>query len=143
MNDHYTPENRIEFYDHNSNRQMMLADFHSGGLWLFYKHPDGQWVSLAKPAFEDIKRIMDIRVKESQGDSRAAGFAEGIEAAAKIVTEERREYGKKLEKAMGEEPYHEPRGTVHMWTSYYRCAREIKDKIRALLPKKKTAESEA
>ncbi len=83
MNDHYTPDNRIEFYDHNSNRQMMLTDYHSGGLWLFYEHPDGQWVSLVKPVFEDIKHIMDIRVKESQHDARAAGFAEGIEAAAK------------------------------------------------------------
>ena len=73
-------------------------------------------------------------IQEIQREARA----EGIEMAVKIVTEERHEYGEKLERAMGKEPYYEPRGTVHMWTAYYRCAREIKDKICALLPKKKS-----
>lgn len=58
MTEHYTPKERIEFFDVVSNREMMLAEFHSGGLWLFYKHPDGQWVSLRQATLADITLLV-------------------------------------------------------------------------------------
>ena len=43
-----------EFYDQASERQMLLKKWHDDNLWLFYKHPDGQWVSLRKATDDDL-----------------------------------------------------------------------------------------
>ena len=45
------------FYDLAKDRQMILADEGEWSGWLFYKHPDGQWVSLRKATDADIAAI--------------------------------------------------------------------------------------
>jgi hypothetical protein len=50
----------IEFYDGGSSRQMKYVypdSPHSFAGWLFYRHPDGQWVSLRKATDDDICKI--------------------------------------------------------------------------------------
>ena len=50
----------LEFYDTATMREMKL-DYWSGkeggDPWLFYKHPDGQWVSVRKPTTADIEKL--------------------------------------------------------------------------------------
>ncbi len=51
----------IEFYDATTGLTMKYAypEKENGGWggWLFYKHPDGQWVSLRKATDDDLGRI--------------------------------------------------------------------------------------
>lgn len=57
---HFTPKG-TSFYDQASQREMMLCtDKFSGWyMWLLYKHPDGQWVSLRKATQQDIDIISE------------------------------------------------------------------------------------
>ena len=45
------------FYDLAKDRQMILCDEGAWSGWLFYQHPDGQWVSLRKATDADIASI--------------------------------------------------------------------------------------
>lgn len=51
----------IEFYDANSGRTMKYvypsekAGKHSG--WIWFRHPDGQWVTLRKATGDDIAKF--------------------------------------------------------------------------------------
>lgn len=51
----------IEFYDAATGRTMKYAypEEENGGWggWLFFKHPDGQWVSLRKATDDDLGLI--------------------------------------------------------------------------------------
>ena len=42
----------IKFFDRKSGREIMVRDW-GGEPWLFYRHPDGQWVSLRKAKEEE------------------------------------------------------------------------------------------
>jgi len=57
--EHFQPEPNIQFYDAATQKEMMLADFHGEPAWLFYKHVDGQWVSLRKATTDDVMKIVD------------------------------------------------------------------------------------
>lgn len=48
----YEPKG-IKFYDKGSSREMMFVYEGEWADWIFYKHPDGQWVSLRKATDED------------------------------------------------------------------------------------------
>lgn len=56
----YEPKG-TRFFDNDSGREMLLVaeDEQQEGWrgWLFYKHPDGQWVSLRKATDNDIMAI--------------------------------------------------------------------------------------
>ena len=52
----FSPPDAIEFYDAASGRQMMLGTW-GDEKWMFYKHPDGQWVSLREATDDDIHRV--------------------------------------------------------------------------------------
>jgi hypothetical protein len=58
-----TPPTPMEFFDFATGRMMQYvspdAPFWAG--WLFYKHPDGQWVSLRKATEEDVARIAALQ----------------------------------------------------------------------------------
>ena len=58
----YQPNDALVFFDNASHQYLMLGTFHSDGLWLFYKHPDGHWVSQRKARGQDIHRIIDSYV---------------------------------------------------------------------------------
>ena len=58
----YSPPDAIEFYDAASNRQMMLGTW-GDEKWVFYKHPDGQWVSLRKATDDDVTRVTAASVR--------------------------------------------------------------------------------
>ena len=45
------------FYDLAKDRQMILCDEGEWSGWLFYQHPDGEWVSLRKATDADIAAI--------------------------------------------------------------------------------------
>ena len=49
----------VEFYDNDSKREMMWIynEDEPWADWIFYKHPDGQWVSLRKIS-EQEKQIL-------------------------------------------------------------------------------------
>jgi hypothetical protein len=47
-----------QFYDKATQQEMMIKTV--GDVpWLYYKHPNGQWVTLRKATAEDIRRIED------------------------------------------------------------------------------------
>lgn len=47
----------LEFYD--AKQGLMKLDYWSNGEepWLFYRHPDGQWVSLRRATKDDIDKL--------------------------------------------------------------------------------------
>ena len=47
----------IEFYDANSDRNMILVQEGSWSGWIAYKHADGQWATLRKATEEDLAKI--------------------------------------------------------------------------------------
>lgn len=48
----------IKFFDVNSNKEMLLCEEKGGwNQWLFYKHPDGQWVSIRKATELDLEKL--------------------------------------------------------------------------------------
>lgn len=54
QNEVYRPKG-IEFYDKGSDRQMIFVDKEDERYagWIFFKHPDGQWVTLREATEED------------------------------------------------------------------------------------------
>ena len=60
----------LEFYDAKSSRRMKLDYWPGKGEeskpWVFYKHPDGQWVSLREATPDDIERLENAREEESK-----------------------------------------------------------------------------
>lgn len=54
----FIPEDAIFFTDKTTDRTMMLGTW-GGDLWLFYKHPDGQFVSDRKATTDDVKKVHD------------------------------------------------------------------------------------
>lgn len=58
---------RLEFHCNGHQRRMMLKDWGKDGeWWLFYQHPDGQWVSLRKATEDDVRAIL-CEMVESYG----------------------------------------------------------------------------
>ena len=49
----------LRFFDNASKREMLLVydDAPQWAGWLFWRHPDGQWVSLRKATTDDRLRI--------------------------------------------------------------------------------------
>ena len=48
----------LYFYDQASDRMMKLEWWGTPKqLWIFYQHPDGQWVSLRVATSDDIQRL--------------------------------------------------------------------------------------
>lgn len=69
----YTPKGP-KFYDNATGRKMILADTSEPRRdligWLFYKHPDGQWVSLRKATESDRILIYGAIFKEHHRDEQ-------------------------------------------------------------------------
>ena len=59
----------IEFYDQATRRTMKL-DYFPGtkDTWLFFRHPDGQWVSLRRTSESDLDAL-----EQAQGDFARGG----------------------------------------------------------------------
>lgn len=55
----FTPQPSLEFFDDNSGRQMLYVylDAPQWSGWLFFKHPDGHWVSMRKATEQDVAAI--------------------------------------------------------------------------------------
>ena len=49
-------------YFDDAKRGLMKLEQWGDELWLFYKHPDGQWVSLRKATDEDLDKL-DMKVR--------------------------------------------------------------------------------
>lgn len=49
----------MEFFDEKGGRQMLYVypDAKQWGNWLFFKHPDGQWVSMREATKGDVAAI--------------------------------------------------------------------------------------
>lgn len=63
---YYWPKESIVFYDAATDRHMMLNLENSGWyLWLFYRHFDGQWVSLRRATEQDIAIIHNALVNHA------------------------------------------------------------------------------
>ncbi|HYX72153.1 MAG TPA: hypothetical protein VE732_05230 [Nitrososphaera sp.] len=61
--------NGTEFFDMASNREMLVKNWSDGHPWLFYKHTDGQWVSMRAATDEDME-LLHMAYQEAQ--ARAA-----------------------------------------------------------------------
>lgn len=52
--------NELCFIDANLG-EMKLQEWHLDGLWLFKKHPAGQWVSFRKATLDDVWKVCQCR----------------------------------------------------------------------------------
>lgn len=62
--------NGTEFFDQASNREMLIKNWSDGRPWLFYKHPDGDWVSLRAATDEDME-LLQFAEEEAMALARA------------------------------------------------------------------------
>jgi hypothetical protein len=49
--------NGAEFFDQLSNREMLVKNDSTGHAWLFYKGPEGDWVSMRAATDEDLELL--------------------------------------------------------------------------------------
>lgn len=63
---HPEPKNALRFYDLRSRREL-LYNYDNG--WLYYRHPDGQWVTL-REATDDDRRRLNQAVVEAHHSER-------------------------------------------------------------------------
>ena len=56
-------EKKIKFYSQTYKKEMKIEKW-GGDFWLFYKHPDGQWVSLRKASDSDYKEIEKAEISQ-------------------------------------------------------------------------------
>lgn len=55
--------------EHGEPRGIELDQQHSAYGWVYYKHPDGQWVTLRKASGDEIYRAERSRAATSQSDA--------------------------------------------------------------------------
>ena len=56
----------IEFFDCVSKRKMKLTNLYGRELWVCYKHPDGQWVTLRQATVADVRVIALTLISEPE-----------------------------------------------------------------------------